>query len=120
MVKFLSCNELYETIRQKSLETKDILWVCSPNLGADAHEVFSQEILKCKHADTRFVFKLAELSIKNGDVNPYELQYIMEHFTSENVKSYDNFNSNIYIFDNSALITSANLTKSAFESSLET
>ncbi len=120
MVKFLSCNELYETIQNKSQETKDIMWVCSPNLGADAHEVFSQEILKNKHADIRFVFKITDLSVKNGDVNPYEVQYIMEHFNSDNVKSYDNFNSSIYIFDNSALITSANLTKSAFESSLET
>ena len=120
MVKFLSCNELYETIRQKSLETKDILWVCSPNLGGKAHEVFSQEILKSPPADTRFVFKVTDLAMKNGDANPYEIQYFMEHFNSENVKSHENFNSNIYIFDNSALITSANLTQPAFESAIET
>jgi hypothetical protein len=120
MVKFLCCNELYETIQQKSLETKNILWVCSPNLGTDAHTVFSQEILKSPPADTRFVFKVTDLAIKSSDVNPYELQYFVEHFSGDNVKSHDNLNSNIYIFDNSTLITSANLTKQSFESSVGT
>ena len=120
MVKFLSCNELYETIQQKSLETKDILWICSPNLGVDAHEVFSQEILKNPPADIRFVFNVTDFAIKSGVVNPFEIQYFIEHFNSDNVKSHDNFNSNIYIFDNSALITSANLTELAFESAIET
>jgi len=120
MVKFLSCNELYETIQKKSLEAKEILWVCSPNLGSDAHEIFSPQILKCPFVDIRFIFKLTDLAIKSGDVNPYEIQYFMEHFNGDNVKSHDNFNSNIYIFDNSALITSANLTKPSFESSIET
>jgi hypothetical protein len=120
MVKFLACKELYETIQKKSQEAKDVLWVCSPNLGVDAHTVFSQEILKNPLPDTRFVFKVTDLAIKSGGVNPYEIQYFIEHFKCDNVKSHDNFNSNIYIFDNSALITSANLTKPAFESAIET
>jgi hypothetical protein len=119
MVKFLSYNELYDTIQKKSLETKDILWVCSPNLGADAHEVFSQEILKNPPADIRFIFIVTESAAKSGDVNPYEIHYLLDNFKSSFIKSYDNSNSNIYIFDNSALITSANLTKYSFETSLE-
>jgi hypothetical protein len=43
----------------------------------------------------------------------------MEHFNNVNVKSHDSFHSKIYIFDNSALITSANLTKTAFETNIE-
>ena len=120
MLKFLACKDLYETIQQKSLEAKNILWVCSPNLGVDAHEVFSQEMLKNQLADTRFIFKVTDFTIRGGDVNPYEIQYFMEHFSGDNVKSHDNFNSNIYIFDNSALITSANLIKHSFENAIET
>jgi hypothetical protein len=120
MLKFLVCKELYELIQQKSLETKEILWVCSPNLGLDAHEVFSMEILKSLPADIRFVFNATDFAIRSGNVNPYELQYFMEHFSGDNVKSHDNFSSNIYIFDNSALITSANLKKPSFENSVET
>ncbi len=120
MVRFLSCKELYKTIQQKSSGAKEVLWVCSPNLGVDAHKIFSQEILKNPPADTRFIFRVTDFAIKSGKVNPYEIQYLMEHFNSNNVKSQDNFHSNIYIFDNSALITSANLTKPSFESAFET
>lgn len=119
MVRFLSCTELYETIQQKSMEAKEILWVCSPYLGLDAHEVFSQEIIKNPQADIRFVFRINDVAVKRGEVNPYEVQYFMEHFKNSSIRSHENFHSKIYIFDNSALITSANLTKTAFESNIE-
>jgi hypothetical protein len=120
MPRFLSRNELYETIQQISAQAKEILWVCSPNLGTDAHEVFSQAIIKNPPADIRFVFRVTDFAVKNGEVNPNEIQYFTENFKGSDLKSHDNFNSNIYIFDNSALITSANLTKPAFENSVET
>ena len=119
MARFLSCSELYETIQQKSSEAKEILRVCSPCLGLDAHEVFSQEILRNTLSDIRFVFGLNDVSVKSGEVNPYEIQYFVEHFKGSSIKSHDNFHSNIYVFDDVALITSANLTRAAFESNIE-
>lgn len=119
MVRFVSCTELYDTIQKMSLESKEILWVCSPYLGSDAHQVFSQEILKNPPTDIRFVFRVNDVAVKRGEVNPYEVQYFMEHFKSSSVKSNDNFHSKIYIFDKTALVTSANLTKTAFESNIE-
>jgi hypothetical protein len=118
MVRFLSCSELYDAIQKMSLELKDTLWVCSPYLGSDAHQVFSQEILKNPPADIRFVFRVNDVAVKRGEVNPYEVQYFMEHFKNS-VKSNDNFHSKIYIFDKCALVTSANLTKTAFENNVE-
>ncbi|MGD0449527.1 MAG: hypothetical protein ABSA79_00545 [Candidatus Bathyarchaeia archaeon] len=88
-------------------------------MGLDAHEVFSQEILKNQLADIRFIFKVTDFAVKSGCVNPNEIQYLLENFEGSIIKSHDNFNCNIYIFDNSALITSANLTKPAFEGSFE-
>jgi hypothetical protein len=120
MTKFLCNTELYETILEKSQETKEILWISSPSLSLGAHRVFSQEILKNPPADIRFIFPINDLVINKGEVNPYELQYLLERFKGINIKSHENFHSNIYIFDNSALITSATLTDSAFESSVET
>ena len=118
MARFLSCSELYETIQQKSSEAKEILWVCSPYLGIGAHKVFSQEILRNPLSDIRFVFRLNDVSVRSGEVNPYEIQYFMEHFKGC-IRSHDNFSANVYILDNSALITSASLTKAAFESNIE-
>jgi hypothetical protein len=119
MSRFLRSKELYETILEKSLSTKEILWVCSPSLGLGSHRVFSQEILKNPPADIRFVLRVNDFAIKAGEVNPYEIQYLMEHFKGVTVKFHENFHSNIYIFDNSALITSATLTSEAFESNIE-
>ena len=120
MTRVLCNTELYEIILKKSLETKEILWVCSPSIGLGAHRVFSQEILRNPPADIRFVFRVNDFAVKQGEVNPYEIQYLMEHFKGINIKSHENFHSNIYIFDNSALITSAALTEAAFESNIET
>ena len=119
MTRVLCNKELYETVLQKSHETKQTLWVCSTSLGLGAHRVFSQEILKNPPVDIRFVFPVNDFTVKTGEVNPYEIQYLMEHFNGINVKSHENFHSNIYIFDNSALITSATLTEAAFESNIE-
>jgi hypothetical protein len=119
MARFLQKTELYETVLQKSSETKEILWICSSALGLGAHRVFSQEILKNPPADIRFVFQVNDFIIKEGEVNPYEIQYLLEHFKNTIIKSHENFHSNIYIFDNSALITSATLTEAAFESNIE-
>ena len=119
MTKFLCNTELYETVLQKSQETKEILWVSSQSLSLGAHRVFSEEILKNPPADIRFIFPINDLSVNKGEVNPYELQYLMERFKGINITSHENFHSNIYIFDNSALITSATLTEAAFETSVE-
>ncbi len=119
MPQFLSGQALYETIQSKSIDTKGILWMCSPNLGSNAHEVFSQEISKSPPADIRFISRINESSVKKGEVSPYEAQYIIEHFGNHSIKSLDGFNSNIYIFDDSAVITSACLEKTSFESGTE-
>ncbi len=119
MTRLLCNTELYETILQKSLDTKDILWVCSPLLGSGVHRVFSQEIIKNPPTDTRFVFRVNDFSVKEDEVNPYEIQYFIEHLKGIKIKSNENFHSAIYIFDNSALLTSATLTIEAFESNIE-
>jgi hypothetical protein len=119
MARFLQNTELYETVLQKSSETKEILWICSSALGLGAHRVFSQEILKKPPVDIRFIFQVNDFAVKEGKVNPYEIQFLLEHFKGISIKSRENFNSNIYIFDNSALITSVTLTEAAFESNIE-
>jgi hypothetical protein len=120
MSKFLFCTELYEAVQQKSAQAKEVLWVSSVHLGAGAHKIFSQEIMKNPPSDIRFVFPLNDITVKRGEINPYEIQYLKEHFSDNSVKSNDRTYSNIYIFDNSALITSANLTARAFENNNET
>jgi hypothetical protein len=119
MAKFLSGSELYETIQLYSSQTKENLWVSSPKLGTDAHKIFSQEILKKPPTDIRFVFPANNSASEHQDINPYELQYLKEHFKENSVKTCDELHSNLFIFDNIALITSANLTTADFTSNIE-
>ena len=119
MVKFLTQSALYETIKQKSQQTKGTLWVCSPQLGTEAHKIFSQEIQKNPPSDIRFLFQLNESAVKQSQTSPYEIQYLTEHLEGCEIKFHDSLQSNIYIFDDSALITSANLTETSFENDTE-
>jgi hypothetical protein len=119
MQRLLYGTALYVTVLQRSLDAKEVLWVCSPCLGTGAHRVFSQEILKTPPVDIRFVFRVTDATVKRREVDPYEIQYITEHFKGANIKGCDDFNANIYIFDNTALVTSAQLTEAAFERDTE-
>jgi len=119
MARFLSEKELYPTVLKNSANAKNILWVCSPYLGLDSHEVFSQKIMETPPKNIRFVFRLNTLAVRRGEVNPYEIEYFMEHFRRSSIRTNDTFHSKIYIFDDSALVTSANLSKRAFQTSIE-
>jgi hypothetical protein len=119
MVRFLYNAQLYEAILQKSSEAKEALLVSTTSIGSGAHQVFSQEIIKNPPKDIRFLFRLSDSAVKRGKINPYEIQYMMEQIKGINIKSNEYFNSNIYIFDNSAIMTSASLTKLAFECNTE-
>jgi hypothetical protein len=119
MARFLCNTELYETTLQKSKETKNILWVCSTALSLGMHRVFSQELLKNPPIDMRFILKVNESAVRDGSVNPYEIQYLQEHFKGVKIKANENFHANLYIFDDLSLITSAALTEAAFESNIE-
>ncbi len=119
MATFLSGVKLYETIQQISREAKEVMWVCSPSVGFEAHEIFSQEILKSPPSDIRFIFTITDDAVKRGGTNPCEVEYFMEHFKNTIVKSLESFQSRIYIFDKTALLTSANLTKTDFENNVE-
>jgi hypothetical protein len=115
MGKFLTGAELYTAIQALSSQTKETLWVSSPQLETDAHKIFSQEILKHPAIDTRFVFPLNEETVKRNEIDPHEIQYLKDHLKEDSVKTCDLVHSNIFVFDNLAVVTSANLMKAAFE-----
>jgi hypothetical protein len=119
MVRFLYNAQLYEAILQRSSEAKETLLVSTTSIGSGAHQVFSQEIIKTPPKDIRFLLRLNDSGVKHSKINPYEIQYMLEHIKGINIKSNEYFHSNLFIFDNSAIITSASLTKSAFESNTE-
>lgn len=115
MAKFLSKGELYAAIKQKSSQTRQIMWACSSTLGIGAHRVFSQDILKNSPLDVRFAFPLTEATVKENQVSPHEIQFLQEHIDGSLVKTHSNFYANLLIFDDSAFVTSAGLTQAALD-----
>jgi hypothetical protein len=47
------------------------------------------------------------------------MEYFLQHFKNSSIRVDNTFHSKIYIFDNSALVTSANLSKTAFGKNIE-
>jgi phosphatidylserine/phosphatidylglycerophosphate/cardiolipin synthase-like enzyme len=119
MARFLTEKELYPEVKKRSKQTKNILWVCSPYLGTNAHEIFSEEIAKNPPKDIRLLFRLEKRLVEKGMVNPNEIEYFQMHIKNCQIRTNSIFHSKIYIFDDSALVTSANLSKTAFEKSIE-
>ena len=121
MAKFLSKGELYAAIKQKSSETRQMLWACSSPLGTGAHRVFSQEILKNSPPDVRFVFPINEAAVKEGEVSPHRNTVPPRAHRGERCKNpMSSLNANLYIFDDSAFVTSAGLTEAALDSETAT
>jgi hypothetical protein len=75
MTKILTGSQLYDFIQQKSAITKETLWIISPQLNFQAHEILPQEILNNPPTDIRFIFKVTPEALKKGLTNPYELQF---------------------------------------------
>jgi len=119
MARFLSEKELYPLVQRKSAEAKERMWVCTPYLGSGAHQIFSQDVTRFPPKDIRFVFKLNQNSVERHEVDPLEMEYFLQHFRNSSIRVDNTFHSKIFIFDNSALVTSANLSKTAFGKTIE-
>jgi len=119
MTRFLSEKELYPVVRQLSSKSEDVFWVASPYLGLRAHQVFSHKIVDAPPKDVRFIFGLDERAVREGAVNPHEIEYFQKLFNNRNIRTNSTFHAKLYVFDKKALVTSANLSQTAFQRNVE-
>jgi len=119
MTRFLSEKELYPVVRQLSSKSEDVFWVASPYLGLRAHQVFSHKIVDAPPKDVRFIFGLDERAVGEGAVNPHEIEYFQKLFDNRNIRTNSALHAKLYIFDKKALVTSANLSQTAFQRNIE-
>jgi len=119
MTRFLSEKELCSVVRRLSSKSEDVFWVASPYLGLGAYQVFSHRIVDAPPEDVRFIFGLNEGAVRGGGVNPYEIENFQNLFNNRNIRTNNTFHAKLYIFDKKALVTSANLSQTAFERNVE-
>ena len=119
MSRFYTGQSLYQLVQKQSSGCRDVLWVASPYLGSRSHEILSKRILKNPPRDLKFVFGLTEAAVRSGSVDPYEIDYLQSHFGPTCIRTNNAFHAKLYIFDKAAIVTSANLSRKAFERNIE-
>jgi len=67
----------------------------------------------------RFLFNLDKAKVRERSVSPSEIRYLQRRFGSESVRINNSFHAKVYIFDNKAMVTSANLSRNAFARGIE-
>ena len=108
--EIVSGKRLAKAIRDLSKGSARV-WIASPFIGRDAHNVF----------DASFVWatdKRLLIDIRSGYIDRRELQYLNTWAAGEG-RTLRGLHAKLYLFDSAAIITSANLSLTAFERNLE-
>ena len=106
MLRILKGTSLYRQIRSLSTGS-DRIWIASPHLGRDAHNIFDASFQTAK--DTRLL-----LDVRSGAVDRKELERLLQ-WAPDRVRTLRGLRGKMYIFDLGAIVTSANLSLPAFE-----
>jgi len=107
-------NELVQELRKRAENVKSRLWVCVPYLGkTDAVlKILGKNWLENEAVEVRLLTDVADMRA----INTVMLKTFHER---GDVKTLTGVHAKIYIIDDSALITSANLTETAFSKRYE-
>lgn len=107
-MKTLFGNELLREFIELFSSVKKRIWICSPYVGGEKFiSEVSQGKMFDKDIDTRFITDIKELSVLNFD-------FFNEILKTGELRTLSGVHAKIYIIDNICLITSANLTETAF------
>ena len=108
-MKVLYGNELLHEFKQLLDSAKSRLWVCSPYVG---NLTFINKLSNNKFIDTsiekKFITDINELSVNNFSTFQEVILY-------GELRTLSGVHAKIYIIDNQCLVSSANLTETAFE-----
>lgn len=110
MIEFVRDTALYDAVRRLSANSKRV-WAASPYLGRGARNVFDPSFMSA--TDTRLL-----VDLKSGYVDKVELA-AFRTWAPKGTRTLRYLHAKIYVFDKSAIITSANLSRRAFERNRE-
>jgi hypothetical protein len=103
-------DQLYRAIQQASAGSNRV-WLASPYIGPNARWILSETITDAK--DRRLL-----TNIHSGGIDRRELS-LFATWAKHNVRTLEGLHAKIYIFDDEAYVTSANLTSRAVKSNFE-
>jgi hypothetical protein len=108
-MKPLYGNELVNELREKANVVKKRLWIIVPYIGTmnAVLKILGKEWLENSAIDFKLLTDISDLSAINTET-------VKQFYERGNVKTLTGLHAKIYIIDDTALITSANLTGTAF------
>ena len=110
MIEMVRDTALYTAVRRLSSDSKRV-WVPSPYLGRGARNIFAPSFMTA--TDKRLL-----VDIKSGYVDKAELA-AFRTWAPDGTRTLRRLHAKIYVFDKGAIITSANLSRNAFERNRE-
>jgi hypothetical protein len=107
-LKFLTTSRLFDTIYELSFRSKDRMYAAIAYVGKNAYQLFHENIRKVE--DVKFVVNFSENSVRNGSTNPAGVSQLQDF---AEVRNKEDLHAKVYIFDDVALVCSANLSRNA-------
>jgi len=109
-MRFLHGSNLSNKIYELSERVKERVYVATPFASRNAHELLSEKIREV--SDVKFIVNFCERNIRSGSISPEGVKKLKR--ISRGIHSCDYLHGKLYLFDKTAVVTSANLSETAF------
>jgi len=107
-MKFLSTSGLFETIHHYSFQSRDRVYAAIAFVGKDSYQLLHENIRNVR--DVKFIVNFSDNSVRSGSTNPAGVGQLRDF---AEIRNKEDLHAKLYIFDNVALVGSANLSKNA-------
>lgn len=115
-IKFLNAKQIFESIDELSSNAKNRVYVAVAFVGKKGMN-FLENIQNVK--DVKMIINFSESSVKNGLTNPGFVVKFKENKDMGKVRNCEKLHAKMYVFDDTALICSANLSLHAETENIE-
>ena len=113
-MKFVYGKKLFKKFYELSSKAEKRAYITSAYVGNNSYELLSQNVKDIE--DVRFIVNFSEDSVRAGAISPNGVKQLKE---IGDVHSRKDLHAKVYMFDDFAIISSANFSRNAFENNLE-
>jgi len=107
-VRFLFTSGLFEAIHHYSFQSRDRVYAAIAFVGKDSYQLFHENVRNVR--DAKFIVNFSDNSVRSGSTNPAGVGQLRDF---AEIRNKEDLHAKLYIFDNVALVCSANLSKNA-------
>jgi hypothetical protein len=113
-MKFVYGKELFEKFYELSSNAQKRVYIVSAYVGNGSYELLSENVKDVE--DVKFIVNFSKESVQVGAISPNGVRQLK---TIGQVHTRKDLHAKLYLFDDVAIISSANFSKNAFKNNLE-